>query len=178
SAPSGMVRRAARKDQAPSMLFTLERLLPLWWRRPLQGPRYDTGPFAGLSPVTIVTGGSEGIGLALANRFAAAGHDLLLIARREARLVEAAAKIEAQHRVTVATLALDITTPDAPRRIDSKLSDMHRYAHILVNSAGIGLSGPFAEHTREDVAALMDLNIRALTLLMHHMLPGMRLRGR
>ena len=50
------------------MLPMLERLLPLGWRRPLEGPRYDSGPFAGLSPVTVVTGGSEGIGLALARQ--------------------------------------------------------------------------------------------------------------
>ena len=156
---------------------SLERTLPLWWRRPLEGPRCETGPFAGLSPVTIVTGGSEGIGLALANRFTAAGHQVLLVARKEPQLIEAAAKIEAQHRMTVATLALDITRPDAPHVIDRKLADMRGYAHILVNNAGVGLSGSFADHPRDDLAALIDLNLRASTLLMLHVLPGMRQRG-
>ena len=156
---------------------SLERTLPLWWRRPLEGPRYESGPFAGLSPVTIVTGGSEGIGAALASRFAAAGHQVLLVARKEPQLIEAAAKIEAQHRMTVATLALDITRPDAPHVIDRKLADMRGYAHILVNNAGVGLSGSFADHPRDDLAALIDLNLRASTLLMLHVLPGMRQRG-
>jgi short-subunit dehydrogenase len=174
----GIVRCAMRKDQAPSMLPTLERLLPLGWRQPLEGRHYDSGPFAGLAPVTIVTGGSEGIGLALASRFAAAGHDRLLIARGEGGLAQAATKILAQHRVTVTTLALDITSTDAPQMIDRKLSEMGGYAHILVNNAGIGLSGPFLDHTRGDLTAMMDLNMRALTRLMHHVLPGMRSRGR
>lgn len=161
----------------PLMLPMLERLLPLGWLRPLAGPRYESGPFAGLSPVTMVTGGSHGIGLALANRFAAAGHDLLLIARSEADLVEAAARIQSQHGIAAATLALDITTPDALAAIDRKLSQMGRYAHILVNNAGIGLSGPFLDHPREDITTLVDLNVRASTRLMHHVLPGMRSRG-
>jgi uncharacterized protein len=159
------------------MLSSLERFLPLWWRRPLEGPRYESGPFAGLSPVTIVTGGSDGIGLALASRFAAAGHHVLLIARTEAQLAEAAARIAAQHRVSIAALALDVTKLDAPPRIDRKLSDMGCYAHILVNNAGMGLSGPLADHAPDDLAALIDLNVRAMTLLMRHVLPGMRLRG-
>lgn len=160
------------------MLPMLKRLLPLGWRQPLEGPRYDSGPFAGLSPVTIVTGGSEGIGLALANRFASAGHSLLLIARSQTSLAEAATKIQAQHRVSVVTLAVDITNPDAPQIIDRKLSAMGCYPHILVNNAGIGLSGPFLDHTPGDLVAMMDLNVRALTRLMHHVLPGMRSRGR
>lgn len=159
------------------MPASLERLLPLWWRRPLAGPAYASGPFAGLAPVTIVTGASEGIGRALANRFARAGHRLLLIARREALLRQAAMDIEARFGVKVATLALDITRADAPQEIDRKLSEIGGYAHILVNNAGIGLSGPLSEHPREDLLALINLNVAALSALMHHVLPGMQRRG-
>lgn len=159
------------------MLSTLERLLPLWWRRSLTGPRYDTGPFAGLAPFTIVTGGSEGIGLALASRFAAAGHSILLIGRRQTELAQAAAKIRSQVHVEVATLALDVTTAEAPAAIDRKLSEIDGYAHILINNAGVGLSGPFVDQPRDDLATLLDLNVGALTRLMRHVLPGMRARG-
>lgn len=160
------------------MPFALQRVLPLWWRSPLAGPLYGSGAFAGLSPVTIITGGSEGIGLALAQRFATAGHDLLLIARREAPLAEAAVKVAAGGGIRVTTLSLDVTAPDAPAVIEHKLSEMRCYAHILINSAGVGLSGPFAEHGKADIGALLDLNVRALSLLMRHVLPGMRQRGR
>lgn len=159
------------------MLPSLERLLPIAWRLPLAGIRYADGPFAGLEPMTIVTGGSEGIGLALAHRFAAGGHALLLIARSAERLEAAAEAIRAKHGIKVITLVLDVARVDATDAIDVTLARAGGYAHILINSAGIGLAGAFSEHAREGVSALLDLNVRSLTLLMRHVLPGMRQRG-
>jgi hypothetical protein len=49
---------------------------------------------------------------------------------------------------------------------------------VLVNSAGMGLAGAFLSHPPEAVLRLLDLNVRALTELMRHFLPGMRVRGR
>jgi short-subunit dehydrogenase len=160
-----------------AMLTAIERRLPLAWRRPVTGPIHAEGPFAGLKPLTIVTGGSEGIGLAIARRFAAAGHGLLLVARNQERLETAAAQIRAAHAVEVLTLAVDVTHADAPEAIDMAVAGAGGYAHILVNSAGIGMAGPFSEQPAETLSALVDLNVRALTLLMRHILPGMRQRG-
>jgi short-subunit dehydrogenase len=160
------------------MLPCLERLLPLWWRRPLAGIVYADGPFAGLKPITIVTGGSEGVGLALSHRFAAHGHALLIIARSAERLCAAADEVRARHAVEVTTLVLDVTRADACDEIDAALARAGGYAHILINDAGVGLAGAFAEHSQQKLAALVDLNVRALSLLMHHVLPGMRQRGR
>lgn len=159
------------------MLHAIERRLPLWWRTPLEGVTYAEGPFAGLKPLTVVTGGSDGIGLALAHCFAAAGHDLLLIARDAARLHAAAADIHSKHSVQVLTASLDLTQRDALESLDAALARAGGYTHILVNNAAIGLSGPFAEHAQNDLAALLDLNVRAFGLLMHHVLPGMCERG-
>ena len=68
--------------------------------------------------------------------------------------------------------------PDAVAKIEAALASHGAYADILVNNAGIGLAGPFHTHAAADVLRLVDLNVRALTLLTHHFLPGMRVRGR
>src|SRR5262249_24420226 len=65
----------------PSM-GPVAKLLQLWRRRYWRADREALAAYAGLRPFTVVTGGSEGIGLALARRFAAAGNDVLLVARR------------------------------------------------------------------------------------------------
>ena len=127
--------------------------------------------------VTVVTGGSEGIGLAIAHRFAALRHDLLLVARRPDALVAAAAALRAQYGVRVDVLVLDITDAGAAFAIEAALADAGAVAEIVVNNAGIGLSGAFAEQSPQAIEALIALNITALTRLMRHLAPGMRARG-
>lgn len=129
-----------------------------------------------LKPVTIVTGGSDGIGRAMARRFAGQAHSLLLIARGEERLAAAAAELRTEFGADVHILPLDITSRDAPGEIDTALARMGGYANILVNNAGIGLSGAFVDQGRDDIERLLALNIKALTVLTHHVLPGMRQR--
>lgn len=127
--------------------------------------------------MVIVTGGSEGIGYALARRFAAAGHDLILIARRAEPLGEAASRIGADFKVEAVALPLDVTSPNAIAAIEAALAEHGAYADVLVNSAGIGFAGRFDEQTPEGALQLVDLNVRALTALTRHFLVGMRVRG-
>lgn len=127
-------------------------------------------------PFIVITGGSEGIGAALAWRYAAQKHDLLLIARSGEKVAAIAAALRKDLGANVHTLALDISSPGAPAEIDAALARAGGYAHILINNAGIGLSGAFAEQTREEIERLLDLNIKAMTVLTHHVLPGMRQR--
>ncbi len=129
-----------------------------------------------LRPVTVVTGASEGIGLALAHRFAQAGHDLLLVARREPELACAAISVRSGRDVTVEWLALDVTRPDAAATIEAVLQARGACIGVLVNNAGIGLAGPFDSHDPECVEQLLAVNIAAATRLMHHVLPGLRAR--
>jgi short-subunit dehydrogenase len=133
---------------------------------------------SGLRPMTVVTGGSEGIGYALARRFAATGRDVLLIARRPGPLERAAAAISADFKVKAIALPVDVTAAEAIATIDRALAEHGAYADVLVNSAGIGLAGPFDAQPHEDVMRLVDLNVRALTALTRHYLAGMRARGR
>jgi len=155
-----------------------EKLATAWRRRWWRPDAAALAAYAGLRPVVVITGASQGIGLALARQFARARHDLLLIARQSEPLEQAAAGIRAECKVEVATLALDITAPDAITRIEAALAQHGAYADVLVNSAGMGLAGPFLEHSEEQVNQLVDLNVRALTALTRHFLAGMRTRGR
>src|SRR5215470_13820186 len=156
----------------------LAELAQGWRRRRWRPDTEALAAYAGLKPFTVVTGGSDGIGLALARRFAAAGNNLLLLARRPDPLEAAANGIRAASRVEVATAAVDVTAADAVAAIEAALQACGGYADILINSAGIGAAGPFADESPETLIRLVELNVRALTVLSRHFLPGMRVRGR
>lgn len=154
------------------------RLLNKWIARYAQPSAAALDAVAGLKPAVVVTGGSRGIGLALARRFAKAGHDVAILARNSDALQEAAAAIERNFGVKAHAIVIDVTEPDAPRSLDTQLAERGCYMDVLVNSAGVGLSGRFESHSEKDVVHLLDLNVRALTRWMHHALPAMLARGR
>jgi len=154
------------------------RLLDTWIARYAQPSAAALDAVANLKPTVVVTGGSRGIGLALARRFAKAGHDVAILARNSSALQQAAAAIEREFGVKACAIAIDITDPEAPKNLDLQLTKRGYYLDVLVNSAGIGLSGRFETHDEKEVVHLLDLNVRALTRLMHHALPAMLARGR
>jgi short-subunit dehydrogenase len=131
-----------------------------------------------MRPAVVVTGGSEGIGLAIAHRFAAAGQTTVLVARRPAPLAEAAASVRRAHGTDVFQLSLDVTRADAAHVIESELRQLGLYVDVLVNSAGVGLAGEFVDQHPHRIAGLIDLNVRALALLTRHFMPAMCIRGR
>jgi uncharacterized protein len=145
-----------------------------WWR---EDP-VALAAYAGLRPMTVVTGASEGIGYALASRFAAAGHDLVMVARRPELLETAAARLRVEHGVQAIAVPADVTSPGTIGAIETALAQHGAYADILVNNAGIGLAGPFVAQPPEEIARILATNVRAMTDLMRHFLPGMRIRGR
>jgi hypothetical protein len=156
----------------------MQSLLQAWRRRWWRPDPQALAAYAGLRPMVVVTGGSEGIGLALARRFAAAGNDLILVARRPEPLREAADRIRAEFKVEAVAVPVDLTSPQAIPVIEAALAAQRAYADILVNSAGMGLAGPFHDQAPEAIMQLVDLNVRALTALSRHFLAGMRVRGR
>lgn len=129
------------------------------------------------APVTIVTGGSEGLGLALAGEFARHGHDLLLVARSPEGLEAARSDIAALSSVTVHVLAADLATPDGRDALKRDIAARGLHCQWLVNNAGIGHCGAFAEADPALLSALAELNVVALTELARHFLPGMIARG-
>ena len=153
-------------------------LLDLWLRRFWVRDADAIGRLPQGRPATLITGASEGIGLAIAERIARGGGPVVLIARRPGPLALAAAHLERRHGAAVTTLAVDITAQDAVARIDDHLARHGLYADTLVNNAGVGLGGPFDSHSAAQIANLIDTNISALTLLTRRFLPDMCVRGR
>ncbi len=156
----------------------LRFLVEPWVRRRSRPDAAALAAVAGRVPATVVTGGSRGIGLALARRFAEAGDTLVLVARRHDPLEAAAQSISRDYKVKAVPLALDVTTPGAPAEIDRCLAENGLYLDRLVNNAGVGLAGPFHAMSAEDIDRLLGLNVAALTRLMRHAIAPMRERGR
>jgi short-subunit dehydrogenase len=156
----------------------LRRLTDLWIARYAHPSKSARDAVAHLRPAVVVTGASRGIGLALARRFAKAGNDVALIARSEGPLQEAAHAIARDFSVKALAIALDITDAGAAPTLEARLGAHGFYLDVLVNNAGVGLAGPFAQHDADAVRHLLELNVVALTRLLHHALPGMLARAR
>jgi hypothetical protein len=118
---------------------------------------------ANLRPVTLITGASAGIGAALAHKFAANGHEVVLVARREQLLTGLADAIAAAGATRPTVLRADVSRIDASRRIGEALTAAGLEPEIVVNNAGFGLVGPAASLDRGEQLAMIDLNVRALT---------------
>ncbi len=115
----------------------------------------------------LVTGGSKGIGFAIAKEFAKHGHHLILVARDKKELDKASKKITSAFNIEVKTISLDLAEPHAPEQLFNQLSNKNINVDILVNNAGVGVTGHFAEHDIEHTMNMLQLNMMALTRLTH-----------
>lgn len=127
----------------------------------------------GLTPVVLITGGSRGIGAAIAAVFAANGWRVALVARDCSQLDATASELERGGGAPVARIVLDLTGGDAPARLQSELARQNLYADVLVNNAAAGLSGAFAAQPVDGIAALLTLNITRTSELIRLFLPSM-----
>jgi short-subunit dehydrogenase len=118
----------------------------------------DSGRFA------LVTGASSGIGAAYAERLAARGYDLILVARRRDRLEQFAARLRKDHGRRVEVHPADLRDADDLARIESLLRSRDDI-DLLVNNAGLGAGGPSASADADAVETLVRVNVLALTLL-------------
>ena len=156
----------------------LRRIIDLWLSRNAEPQADALAAVAHLQPMVVVTGGSRGIGLAIARRFARAGYPVTVVARGAAVLDDAAAAIARKYDVKALALALDVADRDAAQCIDAALATEGFYLDVLVNCAGTGLAGPFVSHPEAAIDTLIDTNASALTRLTRHALPQMLARGR
>lgn len=123
--------------------------------------------------LALVTGASAGIGAAFARIFASHGYDVALTARRGDRLEALAEEIRLRFGVGTLTIAADLAKPDAADQILGYLAAEGRHVDALVNNAGYGLGGAYADTTWEDQAAFLQVMVTAPCELAHKTLPGM-----
>ncbi len=125
----------------------------------------------------LITGASEGIGLAFAELYAARGRNVLMVARTATALEAVRDRLRASSRGDIQALALDLNATDALERLDAELQRISGHVDLLVNNAGMGLSGPFMDMAWPEVERLVRLNVTVPLMLMRHLLTGMRQRG-
>ena len=126
----------------------------------------------------LITGGTAGLGRAFADRFAALGYDLVLVARDRERLEAAAAELHAAHGVHVQALSADLASDEGTEAVRERLGEQTRPVDILVNNAGFALGTSFRSGTLADEERLLDVHVRAVLRLTHAALPGMVARGK
>lgn len=115
----------------------------------------------------VVTGASSGIGAEFARLFAADGHPVVLVARREDRLQQLATTLPTETRIA----PFDLSQPDAAASLVAFLEAENIQPHILVNNAGFGLRGTFLDMDREQQLAMIRLNVSTIVDLTHRLLP-------
>jgi len=128
-------------------------------------------------PVALVTGASSGIGEALAGLFAAAGHDLVLVARSADKLKALAATLAARHGVRVRVEPADLSAPGAAETLAARLKRAREPVDVLVNNAGVLAQGRFAAMDAASHQQIIDLNISGLTAMLSAFVPTMVARG-
>ena len=122
--------------------------------------------------LALVTGASAGIGAAFARILGSHGYDLALTARRADRLDKLAEELSLRYGVEALTVAADLAEPEAPGQILDFLTAHGRTVDALVNNAGYGLPGVFADTRWEDQRAVIQVMMTAPAELAHRTLPG------
>lgn len=112
-------------------------------------------------PWAVVTGASSGIGRAVATELAAAGFDIVLIARRTALLDDLASSLHAEHGTSCRVEALDLTGTTGIDELERATGDLD--VGLLVTAAGFGTSGAFVDADLRDELDMLDVNCRAVT---------------
>ena len=135
-------------------------------------------PAGGAGRTALITGASSGIGLDLSSMFAADHWNVVLVARNEAKLRDAAAGLARRNGIEARALHADLSDPGAPRAIGAWLSDHGVRVDALVNNAGFGVYGPFATTDGEAELKMIQVNVVALVHLTKLLLGGMLQRGR
>src|SRR5437764_11654851 len=127
---------------------------------------------------TLITGASSGIGEGFARKLAARGHNLLLVARTEEKLVMLCSELGRSKSIRAQYVAMDLSEPDAAARLFEETQQRDLQIDFLINNAGFGSMGDFAKLDLELELKMIDLNVRSLVELTHRFLQPMRERKR
>ncbi len=127
-------------------------------------------------PWALVTGASSGLGAEFVNQLAARGVNVVLVARREQQMAALADGVRRNHGVKTRILPTDLTGRDACSHVEKQTSDLE--IGLLVNNAGFGLSGAYADLDPDRMVNMTVLNCVVPVLFTSHYLPLMLDRGR
>ncbi|GAB1541512.1 SDR family oxidoreductase [Scytonema sp. NUACC21] len=127
-------------------------------------------------PTALITGASGGIGKAFAEELAARNTNLVLVARSEEKLKHLAAHLQEKHNIQVDIIVADLTESGATDTVFNTVKQKGLTIDMLINNAGFGDYGDFAERDGARQVKIVQLNIIALVDLTHKFLQGMRQR--
>jgi uncharacterized protein len=122
-------------------------------------------------PFALITGGSKGIGKAIAETLAGRGYDLLLVARSADLLEKVSTEIQTATKRICRWLALDLAADNAAESVYNWCVENQFEVSILVNNAGYGLSGSFEKYSAKEHSEMLQVNIITLTQLTRLFLP-------
>lgn len=130
------------------------------------------------SPWALVTGASAGIGAEFCRQLAARGYHVVLLARREERLLELSESLHAEYGVQCRTLPLDLSQPHASSHVADWLKETGIPIEFLVNNAGFGVVGAYNDVDWETHDTFLKVMLNSVCELTWRLLPGMQERGK
>lgn len=126
----------------------------------------------------LITGASSGFGEEFARQYAEQGHSLVLVARRLERLQALAETLRREYGIEVVVEQVDLSETEAIIQLHRRLHERGIAVDILINNAGHGLQGPFANSQLDATLAMVQLDVASLTAVTHVFAQGMRERRR
>lgn len=124
--------------------------------------------------VAIVTGGSKGLGQAMAAGLASAGADLVLVSRNDDELQASAKQIAAEFGRRAIGVAADVTQPEQVKTVVERAMKEYGKIDILINNAGINIRGPIDELTYEQFKQVQEINVNGVWLCCKEVIPHMK----
>ncbi|MCA9005560.1 MAG: SDR family oxidoreductase [Planctomycetaceae bacterium] len=124
--------------------------------------------------VAIITGGSKGLGSAMAEGLASAGADLLLTSRNQDEVEATAAQIQSDYGNKVIGMAADVTDPEQVAAMTKRAISEFGKIDILINNAGINIRGPIDEITLEEFQDVQNVNVTGPWLCVRSVVPHMK----
>lgn len=128
-------------------------------------------------PTALITGASAGIGATYADRFARRGHNLVLVARDQDKMNALATRLKNEYEVSVELIKADLTQLNELKMVEARLRDDEKI-EILVNNAGISLSGSFVDQSTDDIERIVSLNTISLVRLASAIAPRLAQAGK
>lgn len=126
-----------------------------------------------MTRVVLITGASNGIGKEFAYKYASKGYNLLLVARREANLLNIKEKLETEYGIKVFIFVKDLSVSNAAKELYNFTNEQNIIVDILINNAGFGDFGDFSNSDLEKQTNMIKLNIISLVEITHYYLRDM-----